>query len=68
MVITTFEEIILRKIRYRIAEQRMADLKKGRLKLRPINKPIHKPSENDTIAKRPKEWQEELNFIRAAKS
>ena len=40
-------------------------LKEGRLKLRPINKPIHKPSKNDNIAKIPKEWQNELNFSRS---
>lgn len=45
-----------------LANQRIEDLKEGRLKLRPINKPIHKPSKNDKIAKIPKEWQNELNF------
>ena len=44
-----------------IAEKRIFDLKEGRLKIRPINKPIHKPSKNDKIAHVPKEWQE-LNF------
>ena len=48
-----------------LANQRIEDLKEGRLKLRPINKPIHKPSKNDKIAKTPKEWQNELNFSRS---
>jgi adenine-specific DNA-methyltransferase len=46
----------------KLANQRIKDLKKGRLKLRPINKPIHTPSKNDKIAKTPKEWKNELNF------
>ncbi len=41
-----------------IAEQRVKDLKEGRLKLRPINKPIHTPKATDKIAKIPDEWQE----------
>lgn len=40
-----------------IAEQRIKDLKEGNLKLRPINKPIHKPKPTDKIAQMPKEWQ-----------
>lgn len=44
------------------AEQRIKDLKEGTLKLRPINKPIHKPKANDKIAKMPKEWQESSLF------
>ncbi len=39
------------------AKQRINDLKVGTLKLRPINKPIHKPKANDKIAKMPNEWQ-----------
>lgn len=42
----------------KIAEQRIKQLKEGNLKLRPINKPIHKPSKKDKIAQIPKEWQE----------
>lgn len=42
-----------------IAEQRIKDLKDGRLKIRPINKPIHIPSTNDKVAKIPGEWQSE---------
>lgn len=44
-----------------IAKKRMEDLKEGTLKMRPINKPIHKPSKKDQVAQVPKEWQE-LNF------
>ncbi len=40
-----------------IAENRIKDLKNGNLKLRPINKPIHKPSKKDKIAQVPKEWK-----------
>ncbi|MEM9685538.1 MAG: site-specific DNA-methyltransferase [Bacteroidota bacterium] len=40
-----------------IAEKRIRDLKEGNLKLRPINKPIHKPKATDKIARIPKEWQ-----------
>jgi len=45
-----------------IAEQRIKDLKEGKLKLRPINKPIHKPKPSDKIAQMPKEWQNGLLF------
>ncbi len=41
-----------------IANKRIADLKEGNLKVRPINKPIHKPSERDKVAQKPKEWLE----------
>lgn len=39
-----------------IARQRIIDLKEGKLKIRPINKPIHKPSCNDKVSQVPKEW------------
>ncbi|QMU65609.1 MAG: site-specific DNA-methyltransferase [Flavobacteriaceae bacterium] len=42
----------------KIANERIEKLKEGNLKLRPINKPIHKPKENDKIAKIPDEWKE----------
>jgi len=45
----------------KIAEKRIKDLKEGKLKIRPINKPIHQPSKNDKVAKMPEEWIE-LNF------
>lgn len=40
----------------KIAEQRVLDFKKGKLKVRPINKPIHKPTGNDKVSKVPPEW------------
>lgn len=40
----------------KIAKQRIRDLKEGLLKVRPINKPIHKPSGNDKVSKVPDEW------------
>ncbi len=39
-----------------IAKQRIIDFSEGKLKIRPINKPIHKPSGNDKVAQIPKEW------------
>lgn len=42
----------------RIADARIEDFKEGRLKIRPIGKPIHVPSKNDKVAKVPKEWQQ----------
>ena len=41
----------------KIANERIEKLKEGNLKLRPINKPIHKPKANDKIAKIPEEWK-----------
>ncbi len=46
----------------KIARQRINDLKEGILKVRPINKPIHKPSGNDKVSKVPEEWLT-LNFV-----
>jgi DNA modification methylase len=40
----------------KIAEQRVQDLNEGNLKIRPINKPIHKPTGNDKVSQVPKEW------------
>ncbi len=39
-----------------IAKQRIIDFNGGKLKIRPINKPIHKPSANDKVSQVPKEW------------
>jgi adenine-specific DNA-methyltransferase len=39
-----------------IAKDRIKKLFNGTLKLRPINKPIHKPSPKDKIARIPEEW------------
>lgn len=41
-----------------IANNRLKKFFTGELKLRPINKPIHKPSPNDKVAKIPIEWIE----------
>jgi adenine-specific DNA-methyltransferase len=41
-----------------IANKRIADLKEGKLKIRPINKPIHKPSGRDKVSQIPAEWLE----------
>lgn len=40
-----------------ITEKRIEDLKEGKLKTRPINKPIHKPSKKDKISRTPNEWK-----------
>ena len=45
-----------------LARQRIADLRAGRLKTRPIDKPIHQPSKNDKIARMPEEWSDEANI------
>lgn len=45
-----------------LARQRIAELREGRLKTRPINKLIHQPSKNDRIARIPEEWREGSNF------
>ncbi|MGI6235866.1 MAG: DNA-methyltransferase [Christensenellales bacterium] len=39
-----------------IAKQRIIDFNEGKLKIRPINKPVHKPSGNDKLSQVPKEW------------
>lgn len=39
-----------------VANQRIDDLKEGKLKIRPINKPIHQPSGREKVAQFPKEW------------
>lgn len=46
-----------------IANQRIKDLNDGKLKIRPINKPIHKPSINDKVAQIPIEWSEGSKII-----
>ena len=46
----------------KIARQRIKELKEGILKVRPINKPIHKPSGNDKVSRVPEEWLT-LNFV-----
>lgn len=44
------------------AAQRLNQFKEGSLKIRPINKPIHKPSGKDKVSQVPKEWNQ-LNLI-----
>jgi adenine-specific DNA-methyltransferase len=46
----------------KIARQRIKEFKEGKLKIRPINKPIHKPSGNDKVSRIPEEWLT-LNFL-----
>lgn len=46
----------------KIARQRINELKEGLLKVRPINKPIHKPSGKDKVSKIPEEWLK-LNLV-----
>jgi DNA modification methylase len=47
-----------------IANQRIIDFNEGKLKIRPINKPIHIPSGNDKVSQIPKEWlQLELESV-----
>ncbi len=46
----------------KLTEERIQRLKDGKLKLRPINKPIYTPSPKNKTAQIPKEWQGELNF------
>lgn len=46
----------------KIARQRIHEFKEGILKVRPINKPIHKPSGKDKVSRVPEEWLT-LNFI-----
>jgi len=38
------------------ANKRIEDFKSGKLKIRPLNKPIHKPTGKDKISQVPKEW------------
>jgi DNA modification methylase len=52
----------------KIANQRIIDFNEGNLKIRPINKPIHKPSGNDKVSQVPKEWlQLELSKANGSK-
>ncbi|MBX2892543.1 MAG: site-specific DNA-methyltransferase [Saprospiraceae bacterium] len=51
-----------------IAEQRICDLRLGKLKFRPINKPIHVPSSNDKVARIPKEWAANNSQVSATKT
>ncbi|MFA5012308.1 MAG: site-specific DNA-methyltransferase [Ignavibacteria bacterium] len=56
---------IEKEIEYcKIADKRIKDFQEGSLKIRPINKPIHKPTGNDKVSQVPKEWMQlELNDV-----
>lgn len=41
-----------------IADQRIKEFEEGKLKIRPINKPIHKPSGREKISQYPVEWNQ----------
>lgn len=41
-----------------IAAERIKSLIQGKLKYRPVNKPIHVPSKNEKVAKIPEEWSQ----------
>lgn len=43
----------------KLAESRVNDFLEGRLKLRPMTKPIHVPSPNDKVAQTPQQWIEQ---------
>lgn len=45
----------------KIALKRIEYLREGKLKIRPMNKPIHKPSGNEKVSQIPKEWQQIQN-------
>lgn len=47
------------KVYFDFALERIQQLKDGKLKLRPMTKPIHTPSPNDKIAQVPEEWVEQ---------
>jgi DNA modification methylase len=52
----------------KITKQRINDFNEGNLKIRPINKPIHKPSGKEKVSQFPREWRQlELNKINDAK-
>lgn len=44
----------------KIAQRRIRELQAGTLKTRPLNQPVHVPSENDAVARVPKQWMAEL--------
>lgn len=46
----------------KIAKRRIEELKGGRLKTRPINKPIHSPTGSEKVSRIPEEWMK-LNFV-----
>ncbi|NJO01416.1 MAG: site-specific DNA-methyltransferase [Bacteroidia bacterium] len=47
----------------KVAQERIQALKLGKIKLRAITQPIHKPKNSDKVAQFPEEWRNgELNF------
>lgn len=42
----------------KLANKRIKDFKDGKLKIRPINKPIHIPTGKDKVSRIPDEWQQ----------
>jgi adenine-specific DNA-methyltransferase len=43
---------------YRITLRRISDLHRGRINLRPIDRPVHSPSGNEKVARFPEEWED----------
>lgn len=43
----------------KIAADRINEFQRGNLKLRPLGKPIHQPSGNESVTKKPVEWGED---------
>ena len=39
-----------------LAEQRIHDLNQGVLKIRPVDRPVHRPSSREKVARPPEEW------------
>lgn len=50
----------------RIARKRIKEFNDGKLKFRPINKPIHTPSGKDKVSRIPSEWVESTLFSTTA--
>ncbi len=50
-----------------IAKRRIKSFKDGTLKIRPINKPIHRPSKKDKVSQIPDEWKQ-LSLLQDNKS
>lgn len=44
-----------------IAENRVIDFKAGRLRIRPLGKPVHQPTGREKVSQVPLEWNEEAN-------
>jgi len=44
----------------KITKQRIADFYLGKLKIRPLGKPVYKPTGREKIARTPREWKEKI--------